>query len=509
MSEQHTHSGQSNREETARTARTTRTASQAQGQLDIMSLIDDIWKGITHHWLAVLLTLSVASTIFFFYGKYHVTPVYQASCTFLVNTSNSVNYNTNYYSSRATTQIATTFPYIIKNDALQDIIEEDLGVSEIPGTVTTQFTPDTNMMSLIVQSEDGLMAYNILQSILKNYGDVAKAVMGETDLTIMNESGIPHYPINATGPRRYALYGFAGALLLWAALFATQSYFKKTVRTENDFTRMLNIKCLGSTPKVRIKKRTNKKGTILITDHYIPYSFTEGIRTLRTRIERDHADNGTQVYLVSSALAGEGKSTISANLALSLAGKGLKVVLMDLDLRNSSILKVLGRQDVKNGISELLTGSATIDEIMLADDDTGLIIIPAGHAGRNMVQTINNQKLSEVFASLRKWADYIIVDTPPSSILSDAASFVRYADGGIFVVRQDYAPIERIREGVELLSDTGLKLTGCVLNYTQAGLSGYMYGYGYGYGSGRYGRYGRYGGYGYGNSKKQRSTSRH
>ncbi|MBQ9064274.1 MAG: polysaccharide biosynthesis tyrosine autokinase [Blautia sp.] len=505
MSEQQRTRTQSNTEQTASGARsakvTARTAHSSANQLDLLSLIDDVVKGLMRHWLPVLVTLSVLSSVFFWYGKNYVTPVYQASCTFLVNTSSSVNYSNNYYSVRATTQIANTFPYIIKNDALQDIIEEDLGVSEVPGTITTTALQDTNMMTINVQAESGQMAYDILQSVLRNYSSVAKAVLGETDLTIMNESGVPGWPINAVGGRRYALYGFLAGLLLWIALFALTSYFKKTIRQENDFNRLLSVKCLGSTPKVRLKKRTRaKKGSLLITDKYISYGFTEGIRTLRTRIERDHSDTGNKVYLVSSALAGEGKSTISANLALSLAGKNLNVALLDLDLRNASILKVLGREEAKTGLSELLMGNASLEDIMITDEDTGLVILPAGHAGQNTLQAINSDRLAEVFEKVRRWADYIIVDTPPSSILSDAASFVQYADGGIFVVRQDYAPIERIKEGIELLSDTGLSLTGCVLNYTQAGITGYVYGYGYGYGSGRYGRYGRYG-YGYGNSR--------
>ena len=91
-----------------------------------------------------------------------------------------------------------------------------------------------------------------------------------------------------------------------------------------------------------------------------------------------------------------------------------------------------------------------------------------------------------------------------------AASLAKYADAGIFVVRQDYAPVDRIKEGVDLLADSGLELAGCMLNYAQTGITGYTSGYGYGYGGrygGRYGRYGKYGGYGQKRDRRKRTES--
>ena len=495
----------SGKEESSRNARA---VSAARDQLDIFSVIDDVWKGLRRFWLEVLLTVSLFSSVFFWYGKTQVTPLYEASCTFLVNTSSSVNYSSSYYSARAASQIAKTFPYIIKNDALKKIIENDLGVSEIPGTISATAVPDTNMMTVKVQSEDKQAAYDILQSVLRNYGSVAKAVMGETDLTMMNESGIPTVPVNLTGGRRFGAYGFLTGAFLWALFFALQSYFKKTVRSQDDFTKLLSVKCLGATPKVRVKKRTRKKNHILVTDPYVSYGFVEGIRTLRIRVERRQADSGDKVFLVSSALAGEGKSTIAANLALSLADRGMKVFLMDLDFRNSSVMKVLGKEEPEDGLQQVLEGTKVIRDILVKDEATGLSILPAGKSGKNMAQMINSVRLAKVFELLKSMGDYVIVDTPPSSILSDAASLAKYADAGIFVVRQDYAPVERIREGVDLLADSGLEIAGCMLNYAQAGISDYAYGYGYGYGSGRYGsRYGKYGGYGQKRRRRERQDS--
>lgn len=498
MSEQQKHHSQSNNDRSEKTLHAAALRNE-DVEIDLFAILGDIWRGGKRYWLQILVTLSLLSGILFWIGRNYITPVYEANCTFLVNTSGSVNYSSGYYTAKATSQIARTFPYIIQNDALQGIIEEDLGVSPVPATITATSVEETNMLTIHVQAEEPKIAYDVLQSILRNYAEVADAVLGETDLTIMNESGVPTHTVNPIGPRKYALAGFLIAAVIWIGILILNSLLKQTIRQQDDFAKILNIKCLGATPKVRIKKRSTVKNSVLITDRNVSYGFTEGIRTLRTRIERDSADTGSKIYLFSSALAGEGKSTISVNLALSLAEKGMNVVLMDMDLRNASVLKILGIKEAKKGIAEFLSGTASFEDVVIKEEKTGLMVIPAGRSNVDLTQTINSRKLANVFDILRVAADYVIVDTPPSSILSDAAAIARYADGGVFVVRQDFAPVERIKEGIELLTDSGLKLTGCMLNYTQMGLSGYSYGYS---NYGHYGRYGRYGRYGSSSNKR-------
>lgn len=110
--------------------------------------------------------------------------------------------------------------------------------------------------------------------------------------------------------------------------------------------------------------------------------------------------------------------------------------------------------------------------------------------------------IPKLIHKLRDKCDYVIIDAPPSAVVSDASLIARITDGCVYVVRQDYAGIDTLREGMEMFSGTGCKLLGCVLNHAEAGRSGYGYGrYGYGkYGYGKYG-YGKSGyGYGYGES---------
>ena len=102
---------------------------------------------------------------------------------------------------------------------------------------------------------------------------------------------------------------------------------------------------------------------------------------------------------------------------------------------------------------------------------------------KNPTELIGNGYLNRLLKVLRKNYDYVIVDTPPCGMLSDASAIARMTDGAVIVVRQDATRIDRILNGVENIADTGVSLIGYVLNCTEMGITGYGYGYGYGYGS--------------------------
>ena len=150
-------------------------------------------------------------------------------------------------------------------------------------------------------------------------------------------------------------------------------------------------------------------------------------------------------------------------------------------------------EPAERGVAELLSGKCTIDEILMPyKDNKHLVLMPAGKPVDNPTELWTGAAAGNMFRTLRDKCDFIIVDVPPSAVVSDASLIAKLADGCVFVIRQDYADISILREGMDMFSGTGCKLLGCVLNHADAGG-------GYGYGRYGYGRYG-YGGYGYGKS---------
>ena len=256
---------------------------------------------------------------------------------------------------------------------------------------------------------------------------------------------------------------------------------KNTVRKEEDFKKMFSVKSLGILPHARFnKRRSNVQELVVLDNPRLPRNFLEATRTVRRRIERASKESGMRSFLVTSAMPGEGKSTVSANIALALAMKGHKVILVDADLRNPSTAKVLGMKEQSIGTLEVIKGEASIEEAVQPYKDTGVMILAGSNPIQDTSSVLSGENMRHFIKELEKQADFVIIDTPPSALLSDAAIVAQYVDGAVFVVRQDYTDVDQILDGMEILSGSGVTINGCILNDVNTGTAQSSH-YGHGY----------------------------
>ena len=455
------------------------------------NIISNAIKGaIRLFWVGILAFALVFSSLAFYY-TYSYTPMYTASATFVINVSGEYNTETRYYDVETANQLAKTFPSVLKSGVLSDIVANDLGLKSIPCSITASAVESTNLFTVSVTGSDPQLAYDVLESIIRNYPKIANFVVGNTKLAPIDASGVPTDPINYIsyfGALKIGLIaGIAAYILAIFAYVLTRS----TITTVDDINAVTNVKCLGTVPKVAAKRRNNnRKKALLITSRHVSHSFLEGIRLVRTRIEKECSDRGAKVLLVTSALAGEGKTTLACNLALSLARRENRVFLIDCDLRHPSVASCLNFKNLKYGIGDYLTGKAELNQIAYnASNPSGLVVIPATGYCKNALQLISSDEMKELIEKLRDKADYIILDSSPCMLMSDAAVISSSADATVMVIRQDYASKDKIIEGIESLTESGTPVVGCILNNAEYGIIGYGYG-GYYYGRYSYNRYG-------------------
>ncbi len=466
--------------------------------IDISLVIDDMWNGFLKYWWLFVMIISVISAVFYIHARRSYTPYYTAYSTFTVNANVAIRYSESIYNQTVAEQIGTIFPYLINSGVLNKLIEDDLVTESVPGNISVSAMEGTNLITLTVTSSTREMAYRILESVIKNYPKVGEFVLGDTKLELMDESGIPALPSNIPNFKSQAIKGAGLGTFLSLLLVVIYALTRNTIRKEDDLKKILNVKCMGVIPKAGFKKRGSVKNPLVMIDNQgIPPMFAEAIRTVRTRVEKEIRESGGKSILVTSAIPGEGKSTIAANLALSLTKRGYSVLLVDGDLRKPAIAKTMGMETVEDGFYEVLNGKIKPEDAAIGYKDTRLKVLPGGKPALNASKILNQEETEKIIEQIRKMADIVIFDTPPSAIMSDAAIIARYVDGILFVVRQDFAKTDRVLEGVEMFANTGTPLSGCILNDAVAGITGYGYGYGYGYG--RYGYrkydYGNYGNY--------------
>jgi capsular exopolysaccharide synthesis family protein len=155
-----------------------------------------------------------------------------------------------------------------------------------------------------------------------------------------------------------------------------------------------------------------------------------------------------KTILITSTIAGEGKSFTASNLSLKLAESGKRVVLLEADLSNPSLYEKFTNNGLK-GISDYLLGKAEVDEIIKQTEYSNLSIVPAGGVTTNSAKLLMNGRIESLLKDLEKRYDYVIIDSAPVGILTDAYILSPYCDATLYIVRQNYTPrvfVQRIMD---------------------------------------------------------------
>ena len=473
-------------------------------KIDIGILIENFLRAFLQLWWIFVIVISVYSSICFFKAKASYSPYYKASATFVITMNQAGVYSDSYYNAATAEQMAKTFPYILNSGILQKVVAEDLGLSYVPGSISAVAMENQNLFELSVTGSDPQQIYDVLQSVIENYPVVAEYVIGDTQLHILDETGVPTEAENQPDFMPAAKVGAKNAAIVCLVILILFAFSRNTVRSEEDLKKMLNIKCLGSIPVARFKKRTGVDSErVLIDNKKIPQVFIESVRTLRMRALKECNSKGSKVLIVTSSMPGEGKSTVTVNLALSLAQKEYKVVLLDGDLRHPSLAKTLGinKDYYGYGFHDVIMGAVSLEQALVPYKKTGVSLLLGTSALETTERLLSKRTTQQVIEEAAASADFVIIDTPPTGMLADAAILAKYADSAVFVVRQDGVRKDRVLEAVQNLSETGIHMAGCVLNCAKAGLSSHGRSkYGYSYGHGAYG-------YGYGQERTSRSRN--
>ena len=446
-------------------------------KIDLMRIINNMWKGAKRFWLILLVVILALGGVFFARAYRSYSPVYSANATFTINSDDSSLYSSSsYLNSRTASQIVNTFPYILNSGLLQKKVAEELGTEGVPGSISTETLGSTNMITIVVTSSDPQAAYDVLGAVIKHYPEVAEPVIGEVKMTLLDMSDVPETASNPPSYKRTVVKGMiAGAALCFCVLLL-YAFTRSTIHEEEDFKKMLNIDCICAIPQIIFKKRGKEfRKDISIYNKRISQTFLEAVRVLRARIEKDAAKNDLKVFLVTSAAPGEGKSTIAANIAMALSMRGAKVVLVDCDLRNPSVRERLYLKEEGNGLYEYLAKKVELDQILEWNETYKMHVVPGGEAISNGSELIDSQRMKKMLKELKEMTDYVILDTAPVGVLTDTAILAESADAALFVVKQDYASRSSILEGIGQLAESKIYISGCILNGAQAGIGGYGY----------------------------------
>lgn len=461
----------------------------------IISVLLDVLK----HWFLIAAAVLIAAMGAYVISDYFYTPQYQCKTTFVVNAGSATS--TTFSNLTAAENTATVFSEVLNSSLLREKVVEQVGEDSTDCRVSASIIPGTNLLTMTVQGSNPRNTFLMSKAIIQYHSIVSEEALGNVILEVLRAPVVPSFPYNSPGTNTWVKRAALAAGAFVALLLAAQSYLADKIRSREEANNKLCGRILGELYHEKKRKQfkdylDRKKKGILISDPLTSFLYTESVHKFSTRLDKCR-HKGEHVIMVTSLMENEGKSTVAVNLALSLAKKGKKVLLIDADLRKPACSLILGTPTDTAGTMEVLTGRASMNDGIRHLNASGLYVL----ANRKIVKSATNLINSPAMASLLRQAaasfDMVVVDTPPMSAAPDAECIAEYADASVLVVRQNVAYANDINGATAILEQSKAHLLGYVLNNVYGGANfapAFRYG---GYGSySKYGHYNKYGSYG-------------
>lgn len=473
-------------------------------------LRDLIWDS----WIIVLsILMGLMGTYIVEHSIYK--PEYTSSATMVVAVQMDTYSTVNSLSMES--QMAGIMANVFKQDSMKQHAAARLGMKKFQGSVSVKQMSSTNIFDLKVTASNPETAYRELNAILEVYPEICDTVFTNVYLYTLREPSMAKRPSNSidTGMRGMIVLICAAAS---AGIILLFSVFRDTVKSEAAFYDRIDATLVESVlhekKRLSLRDRIKRKkvGLLIHNQASTSLQFTESYYKIAAKLEYTAKQHHERVIAVTSVAENEGKSTAAANIALALAGKGNKVLLIDLDVKKPALVKLF---EVSPSGNESL-GTYLRGEISLKDftpkqfRNTSLFMAFNEHALKGRQQLFEDGSVSRLLEHSRRHFDFVIVDTAPMSVDAAVTNIVKMVDKSYLIVRTDVVPSVAINDAIQTIKNVGGSFGGCILNdvypeFTLFGQAGFdetgYYGTRYdryekgGKNGERVGKYGKYGKY--------------
>ncbi len=423
-------------------------------------------RDVVCRWYLVLAVAAMAAMAAFVLTDMTYTPQYATSATFVV-TAGGVEGNA-LQNLKAASNLATVFTEVLNSELLRSKVMEQGSIDHFDGTIQAQTVESTNLLTLTVRGTDPRTVFLVCKAIEEHHRIVTGDILNGAVLEILKEPTVPEMPVNPLHLKRaVAQAAFFGAAVM-VVLLGIRSYLQDKIRSRPEAEQKLECHVLGELYHEKKYKTLSefvrhRKKSILICDPLTSFVYTESVHKLAAGVERRLREE-ENVVMVTSFLENEGKSTVAANLALSLAQKGKKVLLMDCDLRKPACTLMLDMQIQTPGIEDILQGKAAIQNAILRVERTNLFLLPARKNGNEVSDLTGTSAMQSLLRQVSNLFNYVILDTPPISETPDAEFLSEWTDGAILVVKQNQALTADLNDAAAVLEKSNAHFLGCVLN---------------------------------------------
>ncbi len=318
--------------------------------------------------------------------------------------------------------------------------------------------------------------YDLLLEKLKE-NDIARHLK-ENNVSILQYASVPGAPVR---PRKFVIlflslmFGLMGGVLLGFLV----DYLDNTIKGKEDVDNYIKLPLLGFVPALMPDEAEAIKKD-LFTHYHPKSSISEQIRSIRTAILFMSADNPLKTILITSSIPLEGKSTIVANLGVTMAMNGSRTLIIDADLRRGRLHKTFGLSGEK-GLTNLILGQVSMDEAIYPTKIDNLWFLPSGPFPPNPAELLGSARMRDIIEQLKQKFDRILIDSPPVMPVTDPIVLSKMVDGVILVAKIGKVSRDTVISTKNKLLSVNANIIGIILNDLDIRRKGYGYYYGYGY----------------------------
>lgn len=423
-------------------------------EIDIIGILLVLKK----KWLLIVLITVLGAVAGGVYSKTSSSVTYESTAKIGVLLDEKTLAATN--NTEITNQLLSNYQSVIaSHDTLESVIAK-LGLQEtiaqLEGQLTTEIISNTNTIAVSIIYEDATLAKQIVDEIVIVSTQYMKDLM-ETDSVQMISLGDVSVGLVSSNMARNALIGGVIGAFLVCGVIVLINILDNSIKSEDDVERRLQLPVLSALPESQTAS----------------YFYEEALRLLRTNIS--FVKHDVKVILLVGSTSQEGTSETSLALAKSFASIGKKVLLIDADMRKSSMASRISTRQNTSDLSQFLYGKKEVTEVICKTDIDGFDVILSNSNVQDAPELLAGQSFVTLLEQVKQDYDYIFIDTPPMSNLSDAVIVSERCDGVIFTIRNGKVGYRLAQKMKSQLEKGGCPILGAVITQIDLAESRYYY----------------------------------